>query len=138
MYKKGQTMKTIIIIIAIVILGLGGLFFITQNKNSSADTPKLTMQSINSNIASGGQLIDVRTPAEYTAGHIDGAINLSLQDIQAGTMPTASKDKPIYLYCHSGNRSNQATIILKSAGYQKITDLGAITNVQSLGGTIKT
>ncbi len=125
------------IIIAFVVLGLGGLFFVTQGKSTAPSAPSLSMQSIQNDVSSGGQLIDVRTPAEYTSGHIDGALNLSLQDMQAGKIPTASKDKPIYVYCHSGNRSSQATVILKSAGYQNVIDLGAMTHVQSLGGTIK-
>jgi len=130
-------MKKLFVIIAIVILGFGGLVVVAQisNKNSA---PSLSIQTIKNDVVKGGQLIDVRTAEEYAAGHIDGAINLSLQDIQAGKMPTIAKDKPIYLYCHSGNRSGQATTILKAAGYTNIIDLGAITHVQSLGGTIKT
>jgi phage shock protein E len=96
---------------------------------------EISNETIQSDISNGAQLIDVRTADEYTTGHIDGAINLSLQDMQSGTMPNIAKDKTIYVYCHSSNRSGQATIILKDAGY-KVTDLGAIAHVQSLGGTI--
>ena len=52
-------------------------------------------------------------------------------------MPTVAKNKPIYVYCHSGVRAGQATTLLKKAGYTNIIDLGAITHVQSLGGIIK-
>jgi rhodanese-related sulfurtransferase len=96
------------------------------------------MQTIKDDISKGGKLIDVRTATEYESGHIDGAVNLSLQDIQAGTLPTAPKDKPVYVYCRSGNRSSQASATLKAAGYQNIIDLGTITHVQSIGGEIKT
>ena len=127
------------IIIGFILLGLGGLLFITQgSSNSSSSTQSQTIQTIQKDVASGGQLIDVRTPAEFAESHIDGAINLSLQDIQVGALPSATKDKPVYVYCHSGNRSGQATIILKKAGYTNIIDLGAMTHVQSLGGVIKT
>lgn len=129
-------MKLIIIAVAVV-LGLGGLFLLTQKNDTKQTAPSLNMQAIQADLANGGLLIDVRTPAEYAASHIDGAINLSLQDIQAGTMPAVAKDKKVYLYCHSGNRSGQATIILKKAGYQNINDLGAMTYVQSIGGTLK-
>ncbi len=125
-----------IIIIALVVLGFGGLFLVTQN-NHKDSAPSLTFATIQSDVKNGGELIDVRTPEEYAAGHIDGAINLPLQNIQSGSMPHVSRDKPIYVYCHSGNRSSQATVILKNAGYATINDLGAITHVQSLGGVIK-
>ena len=126
-----------IVIIAVVVLGLGGLFFVTQKNSSNTQTPELTFQTVQSDVANGSQLVDVRTAEEYAAGHINGAVNLSLQDIQAGKMPTVSKDKTVYVYCHSGNRSGQATTILKGAGYT-VVDLGAITHVQSIGGTITT
>ena len=135
-------MNKIVLIAIVAILGLGGLFVMTQNSNktdaSATSKLALSMRAVKDDVSKGGQLIDVRTTKEYTSGHIDGAINLSLQDIQAGTMPTVTKDKPIYVYCHSGNRSSQATSILKAAGYQNIVDLGAITHVQSIGGEIKT
>lgn len=126
-----------IVIVAVVILGLGGLYFVTQKHSSSAQTPQLTFQTVQSDVANGSQLVDVRTAEEYAAGHINGAVNLSLQDIQAGKMPSVSKDKTVYVYCHSGNRSSQAAALLKTAGYS-VVDLGAMTHVQSIGGTITT
>ena len=128
-------MKPLIISVTII-LGVGGLLFVAQNNNTKTTTPAMTMQTIQTDVNGGAQLVDVRTADEYNTSHIDGAINLSLQDMQSGTMPNISKDKTIYVYCHSGNRSGQATTILKAAGY-KVTDLGAITHVQSLGGIIK-
>jgi len=67
-------------------------------------------------VAKGGQLVDVRTTKEYSVSHIEKAVNLPLQDIQSRKFPAASKDKPIYLYCRTGNRSSQAIKLLKSAG----------------------
>lgn len=128
-----------VIIIAVVVLGLGGLFFVTQKNHSSTNSTaqQLTFQAVQNDVSNGAQLIDVRTAEEYAAGHINGATNLSLQDIQAGKLPTTSKDKTVYVYCHSGNRSSQAAILLKGSGYT-VVDLGAITHVQSIGGTITT
>lgn len=118
-----------------LLLIVGGIFTF-----SKPDEPgqTLSMETIRSDIGSTGQLIDVRTSEEYSAGHIDGAVNLSLQSIESGTLPTVEKDQPIYLYCRSGNRSAQAASLLKQAGYTDVHDLGAMTSVQSLGGTIST
>ena len=127
-------MKLAVIIGAVVIV-LGGIFLIANMGGGGGQG--LTFQAVQADLASGGQLIDVRTPSEYAAGHIDGALNLSLQDIQQGSVPSAAKTKPVYVYCHSGSRSGQAATILKAAGYQNIVDLGAIAHVQAMGGNIK-
>lgn len=108
----------------------------SKDTSSSPSAQKHTIQSIQADVANGGQFIDVRTPDEYTSGHITGAINLPLQVIQTGALPTVAKDKPVYVYCQSGNRSSQATQILKKAGFTNIIDLGAMSNVQKLGGKV--
>ncbi|MEO8104739.1 MAG: rhodanese-like domain-containing protein [Candidatus Saccharibacteria bacterium] len=131
-------MKFALSIVLIVVVAVGGLIVLSPKAETktSASAPTLSIQSIKSDTAKGAQFIDVRTPAEYAAGHINGASNLSLQDMQAGTLPAVPKDTQVYVYCHSGNRSSEATTILKSAGFTKVTDLGAITHVESLGGVI--
>ncbi|NJB36494.1 rhodanese-like domain-containing protein [Croceivirga sp. JEA036] len=69
------------------------------------------------------QLIDVRTPQEYGAGHIDDAKNINVgsadfvQQIQG-----LDKEEPVYLYCKMGGRSNKAAQLLKKQGFTKIYD----------------
>ena len=128
-------MKTAVII-ALVVLGFGGFYMYAQKK-SPPSTTNLSISTIQADISDGGQLIDVRTAEEYKTSHIDGAINLSLQDIEQGVFPTTPKEKPVYVYCRSGSRSSQATMRLKAAGYQNIIDLGAMAHVQSIGGSIR-
>lgn len=128
----------LVISITVIVLALSGVFFVVHNKSSTTNpSQQLTFQTVQSDMSAGAQLIDVRTAAEYASGHIHGATNFSLQDMQAGKLPVASKDKTVYVYCHSGNRSSQATAILKRAGFT-VVDLGAINHVQSIGGTITT
>lgn len=70
------------------------------------------------------QLVDVRTPQEYAAGHLDGA---KLMDWNGGQfqkeMATLDKDKPVLLYCGSGRRSDAALRELEKAGYQDVKHL---------------
>lgn len=70
-------------------------------------------------------LVDVRTPAEYEKGHITGAININYfaPDFE-GKIQILDKEKPIYLYCQSGNRSGKAAAKLKDLGFKHIRDLG--------------
>ncbi len=70
-------------------------------------------------------LIDVRTPEEFANGHIKGAVNIPLDQI-SNRISQIPQDKPIVLYCRSGNRSSQAARILESAGLTNIYDLGGL------------
>ena len=72
-------------------------------------------------------LLDVRTYEEYEAGHIPGAINITNENIQAGTyVLRGSKDQIIYVYCRSGNRSKQASEVLAKDGFTNIIECGGI------------
>ncbi len=69
------------------------------------------------------QWIDVRTPQEYNAGHIDDAVNFDVKgESFVEQINTLDKNKPIYLYCRRGGRSNRAAEILKSEGFMEIYD----------------
>lgn len=119
------------IIIGIIILIAGALVVAFLNR-----PPALTYADVTNDIGSGAQLYDVRTPAEYVDGHFVGAQNFPLQTMQAAQYPDVAKDTKIYVYCHSGNRSSQATALLRKAGYTNVTDLGGLSHVQSMGGEL--
>jgi phage shock protein E len=74
-------------------------------------------------------LLDVRTPEEFAGGHVDGALNIPVQvlDAKLASLP-AKKDQDVVVYCHSGRRSAMAKAMLEKAGYTKVHDLGAMTN----------
>jgi len=121
--------------LAVVVVAIFALTFAAKDTSQTGAQPK-NMQTVQNDVSAGGQLLDVRTPAEYAEGHIEGASNWSVQRIQAGELPAVAKDKPVYVYCQSGNRSSQATAALKAAGFTNIIDLGAMSSVQKLGGAI--
>ena len=70
------------------------------------------------------QLLDVRTETEYQQGHITGSVNVDA--LQAGKLEAYAEklnpSKPVYLYCHSGGRSHNASLRLKKMGFNKIYD----------------
>ncbi len=78
-------------------------------------------------------IYDVRTPAEFNQQHVDGAINFNVEDMQAGSLPSVPKNSQLYVYCRSGNRSNQAKEILKENGFTNVTDLGGLSDLQNAG-----
>jgi rhodanese-related sulfurtransferase len=66
------------------------------------------------------QLVDVRTRREFLTGHID-VFRLSAFEKQFEKL---DKNKPVYLYCRSGMRSQKAARQLVRMGFQQICDLG--------------
>ena len=70
-------------------------------------------------------LIDVRTPEEFASGHINGSVNIPVEEMQ-GRLDEIPGDTPIVVYCRSGNRSATAARILTDADYAPVYDLGGI------------
>jgi len=76
----------------------------------------------------GVQIIDVRTPEEFAAGHIAGAVNIPVQAADFGAKIAALDPAGQYaVYCRSGNRSQPAVAAMKSAGITAIYELGSGT-----------
>ena len=68
-----------------------------------------------------GILVDVRTPEEFAAGHLEGAVNINLfEEDFTSKFDTVQKTKTLYLYCKKGGRSARAASLLDSLGYQVI------------------
>lgn len=71
-------------------------------------------------------LLDVRTPEEYAEGFIPGThynIDVLQDNYEQIAISKLSKDKPVALYCRSGNRSKTAARILSERGYE-VVELG--------------
>jgi rhodanese-related sulfurtransferase len=63
------------------------------------------------------QVVDVREPYEWEAGHIEGAIHLPLARVMAGQGTDGLEPgRPVVLVCRSGNRSELATMMLRARG----------------------
>ena len=72
-------------------------------------------------------LVDVRSPQEYSTGHIRGARSLPVETIQqAASVQLKDKGATILLYCASGSRSSQAARILAALGYTDVHDFGGL------------
>ena len=65
--------------------------------------------------AAGYQLIDVRTPSEYSRGTIPGAINIPVDEIRERV--SEIKKEPILVNCQVGQRGHTATMLLKELGF---------------------
>jgi phage shock protein E len=64
------------------------------------------------------EVIDVRTPVETSAGHLEGALLFDVQDAQfMANLETLDKTADYYIYCRSGNRSGAAIETMKANGF---------------------
>ena len=68
------------------------------------------------------QVVDVREPYEWDAGHIEGALHIPLQQIPR-RHEEISRDREIVVLCRSGGRSARAQQFLREAGYQRVRNL---------------
>lgn len=75
-------------------------------------------------------IIDIRTPQEFSQGHIEGAININYYDNTfMDQIEKFDKSKPIFLYCRSGNRTSSASARVAKLGFGEVYDLqGGIMN----------
>lgn len=73
----------------------------------------------------GIELLDVRTEREFNSGHIENSKNIDVLNVEDFTkqIKDLDKNKPIYIYCRTGNRSRGAAKILHKAGFKHIIDL---------------
>ena len=87
----------------------------------------------------GVQLIDVRTPEEYSDGHILNSKNIDFLDENFELyIQKLDKKSPVIVYCQSGGRSAKSALKLLSNSFVKIYDLdGGFSKWLSEGGNIK-
>ncbi len=80
-------------------------------------------------------VLDVRTPAEFAAGHLEGAKLLDLNSGEfAAALPQLTPDVEYLVYCHSGNRSGQAVDMMQDAGFASATNLGSVEEAAEATG----
>ena len=69
-------------------------------------------------------VLDVRTPEEFSEGHLDGAINVDFYEADFGTnLANLDKDVPYVLYCRSGNRSGTTAQEMRSLGFTEVYEV---------------
>ena len=93
--------------------------------SASASIPLISPQALLERQARGDAslfVLDVRTPKEYAAGHVPGAVNVPYDEV-ASHLAEIPKDKDVVLYCQSGRRAGLAAEVLGANGYTKLEHL---------------
>jgi phage shock protein E len=67
-------------------------------------------------------VLDVRTPVEFAAGHVAGAVNIPVDQV-AARLADVPRDKDVVLYCRAGVKSKEAAGLLERSGYKRLGHL---------------
>jgi len=75
-------------------------------------------------------ILDVRTPGEFSEGHIENAVNLDFHaDAFADELESLDKKKTYLIYCRTGGRSGNALKMMKEKGFKDVYNMeGGITD----------
>lgn len=82
-------------------------------------------------VSSGAVIVDVRSPGEYSGGHIKGSMNIPLDQLSNNLNKLKDQNKTIITCCASGMRSASAKSILKSNGYPNVHNGGGWMSLKS-------
>jgi rhodanese-related sulfurtransferase len=104
-----------------------------EDESSSSGAPSAGQEAAAAALDQDAVVIDVRTPEEFDAGHIEGAQLLDIQsaDFAAG-MAELDADQTYVVYCRSGNRSAAATEQMQAAGLT-VLDGGGMGDMVAAG-----
>jgi rhodanese-related sulfurtransferase len=103
------------------------IFSVTILSCSAQTNPVLNATEFESGISNKDsiQILDVRTPGEYSSGHIKGALLADWNNKEEFNRRIAfiDKNKPVYIYCLAGGRSASAAKKMRAEGYENIYEL---------------
>ena len=126
MEKQNQI---IIAFAVIVIAGVAYYYFTQMRPGGSSGYGNVDVGEARDLIAEKADLVilDVRTIPEFDSGHLEGAINIPVEELSQRLSELNQKDE-LLVYCKTGNRSTTAVRILRENGYDRIYHMdGGIT-----------
>ena len=84
-------------------------------------------------LTEGAVVVDVRSPDEFAAGHVAGAINVPLGELKTRIgQAVPDKSRPLLVHCLSGGRSALARRSLVGQGYTRVANLGSLGRARSI------
>jgi phage shock protein E len=122
-------MKRILVNLALAVLAATSVACAQQYKNVNAQEAKVMIDK------GGVVVVDVRTPQEYSGGHLQGAILANVNDPNfEANIKKISKDKKVIVYCAAGGRSANASGKMSSLGWKNVWNMtGGYSSWSSAG-----
>ena len=111
------------------VVGCGG------ESSTSSDRPAVAADAPETPAKESRMIIDVRTPAEFAGGHLDGAVNIDIQSPDfASQIDGLDRNGSYVVYCRSGNRSGMAMAQMLDMGFTDVSNAGSVEEASaSLG-----
>ncbi|GAA0465378.1 rhodanese-like domain-containing protein [Alkalibacillus silvisoli] len=110
-------MKKLTILMVLVTITL---LMACNDTNVMADFQTIEIDEVLTKQEEGFTIVDVRETNDYEKGHIEGAINKPISEIQESKFSPLVKGEPYIIICETGNRSHEASEILSNEGYDVI------------------
>ncbi len=101
----------------------------TEQLTETKETETIEVETIEAKgwalIAAGALLVDVRTADEFSAGHLEGALNIPHDQVAARLAEFGpDKSRDVVLYCRSGHRAGLAEAVLSENGFSAVFNAG--------------
>ena len=119
--RKGNFFVLDILITILIILAVIAVYIFVNSRRLKKSVTNLTQEQFIQGYRKA-QLIDLREPKEFEAGHILGARNIPMTQLKT-RMKEIRPDLPVYLYCQNTGRSARASLLLKKKGYDQLYQL---------------
>jgi rhodanese-related sulfurtransferase len=109
--------KIILVVLAIIVV------FVLYQRYTAV---RISGSDARALVAGGAMLVDVRSPGEFSGGHIEGSLSIPIQELAGRMGELGDKSGQIVVYCQSGGRSAMAKRLLESNGFTNVHDMGGI------------
>ncbi len=109
---------SVTVVVVLLIVVIGGFVMLAGMR------PDIRGPEARALVEGGARLLDVRSPGEFAAGHLPGAVNIPVEVLERRIGDVGPKDRPVVVYCASGSRSAHARNVLKAKGWSDVRNLG--------------
>ena len=121
--KNLEKMKNILHFTTVILIILIASCTNVQSQNAKTSLPAaeyFEKMKVNLN----APILDVRTPDEFSKGHLTRAVNINFNDANfAKNISEIDKNKPVFVYCLSGGRSGKAATQMRNEGFKEVYEM---------------
>jgi len=121
-----RIMTSLAVMVAVVVLGLVGIWWIGHQADSAVDIEPLpveiSVEDAKAMYDDGALIVDVRTAQEYESFHIPETLSIPLDELE-DQLEFIPMSLDIIMVCRTGNRSSEGRDILLEAGFPRVTSI---------------
>ncbi len=122
---------------ALAVVAIGGAAVGCSSDSTSSTSTSGAVPNSSISVNAQTTIIDVRTPSEFAAGHLEGAQNIDVQSSDFDSQISGlDKNASYVVYCRSGNRSAAAADRMQAAGFTNVQDAGSLEDASASTGIV--